>query len=265
MIKVKFNKIDYNVPESWSEVLLEQVIKCQEISDLIPESPVVAIINAYTSIPILELKQSRIQKINEILDILVFLYTPYTPKLMNSFILNNIEYRAEPDISEMCFQDYISIQTILYNYRDNIVRALPRMLAVLAKKPDETLDDIDLDQRSSEFLKLPYSQAKDLEFFFTSAITSLEVVSRLSLTQKEQREVIMQQFLELNNTMKKRKERVGTSWLTKFQIGFWQIYLKYIKRDLEKSFNSSLTEYSKMNFIKTVKNSYTKLVGNKSL
>jgi len=259
MKKINFNKVEYSIPETWQEVTLRQVIRFDELNRLVPESPIVALVSSYAGIPMQELKVSKVQGVNKIIEILQFVFTEYKPEMSNGFNFKDQTYECNPDIAEMEFQDWISIQTVLYNYKDNPVLGLPKIIAIIAKQPDEKLDDIDLEARAKLFLDLPFTTAKNLEFFFTRAVMALEVVSRLSLTQKEQEEIILQQFLELDNTMKKRRADPGISWLTRFQIGFWQIYLKYIKRDLEKSFNTKVTKYSKKNFIRTVKNSYTKL------
>lgn len=264
MKTIEFNKKKYQIPENWEEVTLKQVIDNDTLYDLFPESPVVVLVSAYSGIPIEELKVSKVQNVNRIIDILKFVYEEYKPQMSNGFNFNGVTYECNPDISEMEFQDWISVQTILYNNRDKPVLALPRIIAVIAKKEGEKLDDIDLEQRSKLFLDLPFTTAKNLEFFFTQSVIALKSVILLSSTQKEQEELILQRFLELNNTMQRRKERAGTSLLTKLQIGFWQIYLRSIRLDLEKSFNSTVTEYSKKNFITTAKNSFMKLVRKRS-
>jgi hypothetical protein len=266
MRKIIFNEKEYDIPESWQDVSLRSVIKYDQLLEILPDAPIVAMISAYSGIPVDELKTSRMPDINEIMIILNgFLRTPYEPQINNEFEYKSQLYRMNDDILDMEFQDWISIQTILYNNRDNTIFGLPKIIAVLAKHVGERLDDYNLDERANELLDMPFTKAKDLEFFFSTNVHALQQLTQSYSIRKEQEKYILQQFLELNNIMQKRKGQHGISLPTRWLIGAYQIYLRYLRKRLEKSFNSTLTEASKNNFKAIVRSRYINLFkGNKN-
>jgi hypothetical protein len=238
MREVIFNEKSYQVPESWDEVSLKMIIEASKLSDILPDAPIICIISGYVGIPSSELKVSKLDAVNEIVSIMSFINSEYVPVPRNSFDFRGFHYECISDLADQEFGDFVSIQTILYNYRENPLDGLARMLAVYARKPGETLDDIDLDARQLLFLELPFTIAKDLEVFFSQNVIAWRTISQWYLSQEEKERFILQQFDELRNTMSKRKVDNGTSWLMKLQIGAWLMCLKYLKKQTVKHFNS---------------------------
>lgn len=247
MTQITFNKKKYDLPTSWDEVKLEMIIKTSELSDLLPDAPLVAIMAGYSGIPVDELKPAKMAQVGKIMEALEFIYEEYKPLPSNHFVHNGIQYGCEDDIINIEFQDYVSLQTILYNYRDNPVKGLPYMIAALFKKDNEKLDDFNLDDRAKEFLTLKFTTAKNLECFFLHSKSAYETIIQLSLIQDQLPELVLHKITELQNIIKKHKEQNGGSLLTKLVIGVLQIYLKRLKRGLEKYYNTTLTRHSKMN------------------
>lgn len=238
MKEVQFNKIKYSVPESWEEVTLGMVMKVQENYDILPEADLMCVVSGYVGIPLEELKVSKLAQVNKIVKYMSFIYDEYKPELKPGFKFKGERYTMDVNVQNIRFEDYVSAQTILQNYKDNPVAGLPRLVAVLCKKPGESLDDIDLDQRAEEFKGLSWVDVKNVEFFFTQALRTYASVSQLSLTESQMVELIRAMLKELKTTMKLSKVPSGGTWFTKLRILFLRIYLWYLNRELERYFST---------------------------
>lgn len=249
MKEITFNEKKYNIPTCWQEVTLGMLVKVSEYESILDDAPIISIIAGYTGIEITELKSSRVEEVREIMEILEFIYTPYEPKPTNEFTFNGIKYAAEPDLSEQKFGDWVAIQTILYNNRENPVGGLPYMLAVYCKKDGETLDDFNVEERAREFLGVPMTIGKDIEGFFLSFQMALRSLTLISSTEKQLETVVLNRFLELSDIMTARSREPGTSLRMRLWIGIYRRYLLYLRKQLEVSFNSKVTELSKKNYL----------------
>lgn len=259
-----FNNKQYSIPQAWSEVTVDMLIKSAELAELLDDAPIIAIISAYTNIPISELKLSKSSEVQEIINTMSFITTPYEPQPAISFTLDGIDYECENELVNQKFEDFVSIQTALYNFKEEPARALPRLLAILCKREGETLDSIDLNERSKLMEKLPMTDAKNIEAFFLHSLNAYKSLTLLSSTTDIQKELVLHKLKELQNIMKAHKERNGISFGTKLRIGYYQIYLLWVKSLLVKYFNSIATNNSKKTFSMTLKNFLTKMLKRKS-
>jgi len=245
MKTIKFNDKDYQVPENWGEVTIKMVVDVDDYSQIVPDAPIISIICGYTGIPMEELKSGNVPEVQNIMSIMEFIYHEYQPEITNSFTYFGKTYSCNADIVEQKFEDWVSIQTILHNYKDAPVRGLSRMIAVLCKKESETLDSINLDERARMFDELPITDAKNIEGFFLTSLNAYNNFTRLSSVLEHQDILIQAKLTELSNIMKARKAESGISLLTKLRIGYYQIYLWYIKSLLGRYFNFTPTKRSK--------------------
>ena len=254
MKQIKFNGKDYDIPTEWKDVTVEMLIKSSELSELLNDAPVVAIISAYTGIPVSDLKKNKATEVTTILEDMYFISTDYKPVPKTSFVLDGITYKCEDDIVNQKFEDWVSVQTALYNFGADRARALPRILAIMCKKDGETLDDFNLDERTKLFMKLPMTDAKDVEAFFLHLLQAYKSVSLLSSTQDVQKEIVLHKVQELSDTLKTRKGQTGIFSGGRFLIGIYQLQLLWVKKQLEKYFNLQHTNNSKKNWMQTCKN-----------
>jgi hypothetical protein len=239
MKEITFNGKKYNTPTCWSDVTIKQVIQLDELSELMPDAILIALISAYVGIPVAELKSGNVKEVNDICTILGFIDTPYEPVAVNSFRFNGELYSTASDLTSHEFQDWLSIQTILYNNREHPVKGLARMLAVYCKKDGETLDDIDLGVREELFMGLPFTIAKSVESFFLHSLVAWKQATLLSLREEEMEKHILRSFDELSNTMKVRGQEYGFFSFTRIVIGIYRKYLMYLKRQLERYFSTT--------------------------
>lgn len=253
MKTIKFNNKEYQIPQAWDEVTLGMVIKATELDELLPDAPIITVLSAYTGIPVRDLKTSKTTEVQEILAIMSFITEEYKPIPKTSFTLDNIVYSCEDDLLNQKFEDFVSVETALYNYREEPARALPRLLAILCKRDKETLDDFKIDERASLMYGVKLTDAKDIEAFFLHSARSYKVISLLYSTQDLQKELVFHKIKELQDIMKKRKAQSGIFSGTRFRIGYFQIVLWWVKNRLEKYFNLPHTSNSKSNWKQTFK------------
>ena len=245
MKEITFKGKQYRLPENWSDITVKMVMETDRLNEIAPDIPLLTILSSYTGIQLKEITSASAQELEPLLDEMEFIYTPYSATPINYFEFKGVTYLAKENILDEPFSTWVSIQTILYNYKNDPVKGLPRMIAVLCKKDGETLDDINVTERAKLFENLPITIAKDVEGFFLNSLQALSVITSLSSIQGKLEEGILQQCQELNNIMKKRAAENGGSWFTKLQIGYYRMYLWYLKHLLVRYFNSTHTGNSK--------------------
>lgn len=247
MKEILFNNNKYNIPQCWEDVSVKMIIDANTLSDILDDAPIIAILAAYTGIPIERLKHGEVKAINEILEVMNFITVPYEPKPTNKFLFKNDYYIAEEDLVNQKFEDFVSVQTCLYNYRDEPHKGLPRLLAIYCKKEGEVLDDFDLTERATYFNELPMTIAKDVEAFFLHSLNAYNALTLLSSTQSQLEELVLNKVSELENTMKAYKGRTGMSFYTKLVIGIYLLQLWWVKKVLVRYCNSKPLKPSKNN------------------
>lgn len=239
MKKIIFNEKEYIIPTCWEEVTIKMVMTTEILSDLFPTAPAVALLSAYSGIPLDELRLAKIEQVQQLMEVLSFINTPYEPIASYSFEFKGVTYSCKDELVEQNFEDYISVQTVLYNHKDEPLMALPKLVAIMCKKDGETLSDFDVDERAEEFMELPITLARNIEAFFLASTNYYKEITLLSSTQSEQGELIRHKFQELENIMKTRRAEHGILSPTNCQIGIYLLYLKYIKHLWVTSSNST--------------------------
>jgi len=248
MKEITFNNKKYNIPTEWQDVNVGMAIKAGELSDVLPDTPFISILAGYSGIPVKELTTSKLEDIQEIVKLLDFIYEDYKPVPRFEFEFKGEKYSAPMDLVEQQFGDFVSIQTILYNNKEMPVKGLARIIAVMCKKDGESIDTIDVNAREELFKELPITIARDVEGFFLGILKAYNISFRLSSVVEEMEKSILLQLKELKDIMKLRKEQSGGFSLTRLWIGYFQIYLWYFQKLLEKYFNSTRTKHSKENW-----------------
>jgi len=238
MKRIKFKQEMYDCPESWDDCTLGQIVNAGLIDELIPNAPIVSVISGYVGIPTQDILAARARDLKSILSSLEFIETDYQPKSKHEFSFNGNKYSCVSDITELRFDQWVSAQTVMYNYRDTPIRGLPKILASLCLMSGETIDQVDLDKRGEELLELPYTLAKDIEGFFLDSQIEYEALSQLSSIIKEQELLIPKQLTEVLNIIKQRKAHPSTSWPMKRVIGIYQNYLRSFQQSWDKHYNS---------------------------
>ena len=168
MKKFRLDKVDYQVPTSWDEVTLKQQMQVSSDADNIKveELKKMAVISGYCNIPIEVMRKTSMNKLNNLWKHLTFLNEKLPEESIAEFNYKGDKYSIIEYLINNQFQDYVSLMTAQENHKDDLWNALPIMIAVLAKKEGETLDDFDLDERAKHFEDLPITIANLLKVFF---------------------------------------------------------------------------------------------------
>ena len=244
MKKIQFNNKEFNIPQKWDEITLEQQIKVSDIVSIQSHVKMLSILSAYTGIPVQELKTSPIYKVEKVMQHLKFINEPIPSEPVLKFLFKDEYYYITENIIEQQFQDYISIQTILMENKDNIWKALPFMIAVLAKKEGETLDDYDVYERAEEFKQLPLPIVNGINSFFLSSKKVLEYSILLS-SQENQIKIVEEKEKELKNLLKQSDQHTGGTLFTRWLITLYKKLILLFVNRLVKYFKSSQSNTSK--------------------
>lgn len=186
MTTIKVNNEEYNVPSSWSDVTIAQQIEIAEMVNRDDQFRNLHMISTYTGIPIELVKKMNINQFKSILNIMTFLSEPIKNEVIKSFTFDGHEYFIAPSILAGETQDFLSVEGLMNRFKDNQTKALPYIIAVIAKRKGETLDNYDPWTRGEQFKNLPYSVAHNIWFFFaqTEAILSIDIKQFLAVQDK---------------------------------------------------------------------------------
>lgn len=235
---LEFNGKEYQIPSSWEDCTLGMIVETSKIDKLLPVAPIVSVIVGYCGIPVEEVISARAADVKPILDILSFMDKPYRPKPNYEFEFNGEKYGCPADIIDLRFDQWVAVETILYNNRENPVVGLPEVLGCLCLKPNETIDTLDLKSRSELFLDLPLTLARDIEGFFLANLHVSEVYSQLFSTVKELEQQVPRQLTEAIDTVRKSRDRRTSNWPTRLVTGIYLKYLQSMQNHWEKYYNS---------------------------
>lgn len=258
METITFNNNQYQIPTCWQDVTVKMLIDAAQLSELLEDAPIIAIIAAYTGIPLREIRLDKSGEIQKVMTIMDFISKPYEAQPKTSFVHRDVQYSCADDLLHQNFEDWVSVQTALYNNREQQEKALPRLIAILCKKEGETLDDFDLNERSAIMESLPMTDAKDIEGFFLHSLNAYRSLILLSSTIKEQEALVFNKVRELQNILKTRKAHSGMFSGTRLRIGIYQLQLWWVRKVLEKYFNSEPSKSSKKTLKQTFRTLLTK-------
>lgn len=165
------------IPTTWSDITIGQQIKFEELNKLNTGYTSINMIAAYTSSDVEEIKKLHINEITDILNKFQFVTSNQIPttEVLHEFDYKGHTYYISPTLLKAEFQDFISIENLQLQYKDNLFLALPKIIAVLAKRKNESLTDFDLDIRSKEFHDLPITVAYSIYLFFCLIVNQSQV------------------------------------------------------------------------------------------
>lgn len=227
MKKFNLNKVTYSVPESWDEVTLENQIKVSNDAELINDEALkkIALISGYANIPMEVLKHTQLTKIPNLFKHLTFLNDPIPIEPIAEFEYKGDKYQVAETLLKNEFQDWISIETAFENNKEKMWNALPYVVAVLAKKEGETLDDFDIEERAKHFRQLPVSIANRLAVFFYQIESTSKINSLLSLNPNP---IVLKRVEEVQTIL---RSQVGGAWHIRLLRSILLKLTKYLKRD----------------------------------
>lgn len=220
MEQILIDKQEFNIPQGWSEITLQQYLDIMSIpSGFTPSNKLIKIFEYTCGIPVevsKKLEFSQLGKINELLD---WMNKPYTGVAIEEFMHNGIEYKAEP-VGDSVFGAYIDYETFIDRY--GVIGALPYLIAVMARKEGEKYNDYDTYKRAEEFKGLPLTVALDLSTFF---LTNIEIIKIHTQTISRLKQEVQNQRDYTNNYLNSLDGKV--SFLKRLQIKMLRKLMKY--------------------------------------
>lgn len=263
MVKIKVNDVEYSVPSSWDEVTIAQQIEISKVVDRDEQFRNLHMISTYTGVPLDLVRRMNINQFKSVVEIMTFLSKPIPNKIIKSFTHNGNEYFIADSLLRGETQDFLSVEGLLKKYKNNQTEALPYIVAIIAKKSGETLDNYDPWARGIEFMTLPYSTVHSIWFFFaqTEKVLSLNTKQFLEIQDK-----VLEASLSYSESIVKQSD--GQGLYRKLLKTYLLWYIKSIRKSYRnfsigiplESSNKNLTVKSKKsrlsNLVKKVKDKF---------
>lgn len=246
MKEIKFNGNTYSCPESWDEVTIGMQQEVESVASIQKHVRMLGVIAGYTGIPIKELKEAKILDVNQVMESLTFMKDKIPPNKELKWEFEGQTYKVDKNVGDMEFQDFVSIQTILSDYKDRYYDALPILCAILAKREGEKLDDYDPIERAETFKKMPLSVATSIAAFFLLKGNYSKVATHLS-SPIVQRNILRAKVNDIKATLSPLGQERGGKLRTRLLLGILRLYMKFLERRLRKYYNSMQLEFSTIN------------------
>lgn len=237
MKKITLNNKKYDIPSSWDDITLTDQIRIADVAakhtGLTSQLQLVA---GYANIPIEVIKHLHISELPKLVKQLDFVKEPLETKPMESFEHKGHTYHIIPTLLNGEFQDFISLEAVMTNHKENIYEGLPMMIAILCKRENESLDDYDIEERSKEFMDLPIRIVNNISSFFLNIGISSQLSTPTYLGEMEKN--LSQEVIKaLDELILTTKQSGGQGLLGRLQKRMLRKYAQYLK----KNFISSLT------------------------
>lgn len=245
MKSIKFLDKTYECPESWNEVKLKQQIEVSEIANQQKYVKMIALVAGYTGIPIETLKQAPIKEGERLMKELDFLKKDLPEDPIKEFELNGDKYYVADSITKMQWQEYVSNMTAIEMFNDNIWKVTPFLLATMAKREGETLDDFDIEKRAQFFEEnIDVPTANRLRSFFLTNWRVSKFITQLSSPDQQQK-ILQNKIKELRSSINKLKKTRGGNLLIRLWIIILNKWICYLEKQWVKSFNLHPSKNSK--------------------
>lgn len=239
MKKIKFNKEEFMLPQSWEEVTLAMQIKANDDVKQLADDEVIkriALLSGFCNIPIDVLKTAPMSEINKMKENLAFAVEPIDTNPITEFEFKGQKYSVIPSMMNSQFQDFVSCEIANENNKESPYKALPLILAILARtSEDETIDDYDVGERAKLFEELPMTVVEPLKVFFYQIGNLSLINSQLSSIQKLRLQ-ISAKGIELINTLNGLR---GGGRLRNWLIGILQRWTTYLLLSATKSLTTT--------------------------
>lgn len=244
---------NYYIPTSWNEITLKQQLEVERLTKEHPEYSSIALIAGYLDQDVDQIKRLHINEIKNILHELTFISTAIPNEVLHEFMYKGEKYTVMETLLKGQFQDFLTIETVLQNHKGNEYRALPYIIAVLAKKQGETLDSFDLEERAKHFMDLPLLIANNIYFFFAVTKTLSEVDSKTVLQNLDQ-----QVSGSINSLLGTPMKRDGGGLLIRLQKVMLRTYLKYLLKGWRQYYSGFNSGQERTNWIQRFKGLFRK-------
>jgi hypothetical protein len=260
MKEIKLMGKSYNLPTGWDEVSIAMM---QQISELSTDQEdyiyTLNTMSIYSGIEMDILKSLNMKKVSELLPCFEFINSPIPTETVFKFTHNGYEYSVADNLLDQQFQDFVAVQTISVQFKNNKWYMIPYLLAVMAKRDGETLDSFDIRKRADEFNTLPVTIAVGISSFFLSNSKVLDFIS-LSSSPEVLQQLLQSKTQQLKDTLRILKNKRGKNLLIRLWIGISHVFIRSIVSAQEKYSNSPVLKSSKKSWIQRFKRLLSKKI-----
>ena len=193
-------KIEINVPTSLSEVTLGQYQKFLKIAEDNPEGNFLnaKMIEIFCGIPLSDSYKLKMSSVTAIIDILNELLSQ-TPKRVEQFTMNGVQYGFIPDLDEMSLGEYVDLDGSASDW-NNMHIAMNVLYRKIKIKKSGKYNIVDYNLENPEKMKdMPLDAAIGSLFFFYNLGMELSKHTILYSSNQEEMEVYQEQLISETN------------------------------------------------------------------
>jgi len=193
-------KIEINVPTSLSEVTLGQYQKFLKIAEENPEGNFLnaKMIEIFCGIPLSDSYKLKMSSVTAIIDILNELLSQ-TPKRVEQFTMNGVQYGFIPDLDEMSLGEYVDLDGSASDW-NNMHIAMNVLYRKIKIKKSGKYNIVDYNVENPEKMKdMPLDAAIGSLFFFYNLGMELSKHTILSSSNQAEMEAYQEQLISETN------------------------------------------------------------------
>ena len=193
-------KIEINVPTSLSEVTLGQYQKFLKIAEDNPEGNFLnaKMIEIFCGIPLSDSYKLKMSSVTAIIDILNELLSQ-TPKRVEQFTMNGVQYGFIPDLDEMSLGEYVDLDGSASDW-NNMHIAMNVLYRKIKIKKSGKYNIVDYNVEDPEKMKdMPLDAAIGSLFFFYNLGMELSKHTILSSSNQVEMEAYQDQLISQTN------------------------------------------------------------------
>ena len=193
-------KIEINVPTSLSEVTLGQYQKFLKIAEDNPEGNFLnaKMIEIFCGIPLSDSYKLKMSSVTAIIDILNELLSQ-TPKRVEQFTMNGVQYGFIPDLDEMSLGEYVDLDGSASDW-NNMHIAMNVLYRKIKIKKSGKYNIVDYNVENPEKMKdMPLDAAIGSLFFFYNLGMELSKHTILSSNNQVEMEAYQEQLISQTN------------------------------------------------------------------
>ena len=193
-------KIEINVPTSLSEVTLGQYQKFLKIAEDNPEGNFLnaKMIEIFCGIPLSDSYKLKMSSVTAIIDILNELLSQ-TPKRVEQFTMNGVQYGFIPDLDEMSLGEYVDLDGSASDW-NNMHIAMNVLYRKIKIKKSGKYNIVEYNVENPEKMKdMPLDAAIGSLFFFYNLGMELSKHTILSSSNQAEMEAYQEQLISETN------------------------------------------------------------------
>lgn len=184
-------QMTFSIPESWSEVTVEQFAKIFTVNpaDMTSVERAVRIVNIFTDVDEDYLYMMSPEQFNQVAEIISFTNSEIQPTGKESIIVEGDEYFIKKDFNQLTMGEVISLELLIEQSNGNIGAKMAEMLCVFLRKKreDGKLEGFKKSfmQRAEMFKHVSVADVNDIFVFFSDGENLSSISTKASLESGE--------------------------------------------------------------------------------